>query len=65
MGPITIDSYATDYRRVNDVLVPFTVRAVIMGMQEVVQKYETIEFNVRLPEGIFAVPDEILALHQM
>ncbi|MCP4548121.1 MAG: outer membrane lipoprotein-sorting protein [bacterium] len=64
-GDITIDSYAGDYRNIDDVLVPFRTRAIIMGMQEIVQEYDRIEFNVQLPEGIFDLPQEILALRDM
>ncbi|MCP4293615.1 MAG: DUF620 domain-containing protein [bacterium] len=62
MGRITIDSFLSDYRDVEGLLVPFKARQVLMGMQEMIMTFETQEFDVEVPEGTFVMPDEIKAL---
>ncbi len=62
MGKISVEIYLSDYREVAGVLAAHNVRMILMGMQEMVMQIETIEFNVELPEDIFALPDEVQAL---
>lgn len=62
MGSITIVAYPMDYRDVGDVLVPFRNRTVMMGAQEMVMEFETVEFNVEIPEGTFDLPEGVQEL---
>jgi len=62
MGSVSVVSYPSDYRDVDGIKVPFSTRQVLMGMQEMVFNFESVEHNVELPAGIFDLPDEIKAL---
>ncbi|MBU2690808.1 MAG: hypothetical protein KJ970_07745 [Candidatus Eisenbacteria bacterium] len=62
MGAIKIENFPGDYREVNGVLMSYTSRQVLMGMQEMIFKSDKIEFNVDIPDSIFIVPDDITAL---
>lgn len=62
MGAIKMEGFYSDYRKTGDVLVPFTTRQILMGMQEISLTFESIEFNTDLPEGIFALPPEVSAV---
>lgn len=61
MGEIPVESFLGDYRKVDDLLLPYTVRVVVMG-QERLMTTESIEQNVDLPEDRFGLPEEIRAL---
>lgn len=61
MGEITADSYLTDYRRVNGVLVAFKVSTKVLGMTTTLA-IESLEFNQEIDPAVFAVPDDIRAL---
>ena len=62
MGTISMDSFPSDYRDVDGVLVPFVNKQVVMGVQELVITAETVEWDVEIPEGLFDLPEEIKAL---
>ena len=61
MGTIPVTSYVSDYREVDGVLMPFEIKAVVMG-QERVLITESIEHNVDLPAGRFELPQAIQTL---
>lgn len=64
MGEISMDAYPSDYREVGGLLVPFVAKQVLMGMQEMVITTETLEWNPEIPEGTFALPEDIKALQK-
>jgi len=61
MGSIPITSHVSDYRKVDGVLMPFKVKAVVMD-QERVLVTESVEHNVDLPADRFELPQAIQAL---
>ena len=61
MGVIPVETFLGDYRKVDDLLLPYAVRVVVMG-QERLMTTESIEQNVDLPEDRFGLPEEIRAL---
>jgi hypothetical protein len=61
MGVIPVETYLSDYRKIDGVLVPHVAKVVVMG-QERVMTTESVEQNVDLPEDRFDLPDEIRAL---
>jgi len=61
VGDQTVDSFATDYRKEGDVLMPHKIRQLV-GEQEVVISIESVTFNADIPADKFALPDEIKAL---
>lgn len=61
-GSISIVSSPSDYREVDGVKVPFSVKLVLMGAQELITTTDSIEFNVEIPEGTFDLPAEIQGL---
>ncbi len=62
MGDVSVESYPSDYRESDGVLIPFTTRQVIMGVQEILIKMEAVEWNKEIPEGTFDIPAEVQAL---
>ena len=62
MGEISIEAYPSDYRMADDILVPFKVRQVVMGVQEMVIQTDTLTWDVEIPEGLFDLPEDIKAL---
>ncbi len=62
MGVISMDIYPSDYRDVDGVTVPFQVRQILMGMQEITITTETLEWDPEIPEGTFDVPEDVMAL---
>ena len=62
MGVVSMEAYMTDYRETGGILVPFTSRQVLMGMQEIVFSFDSIEYDTELPDGIFDLPADIQAL---
>ena len=62
MGSISIVSNPSDYREVDGVKVPFSVKIVLMGAQEMTTTLDSVEFNVEIPEGLFDLPAEIQEL---
>jgi zinc protease len=61
MGEQTVSSFASDYRKEGDVLIPHKLKSSVAG-QEVVITFDSITFNSDIPESTFALPDEIKAL---
>ena len=61
IGSIPITSHVSDYRKVDGVLMPFKVKALIMD-QERVLITESVEHNVELPADRFALPAEIRSI---
>ncbi len=62
MGRITIDSTLSDYREVDGVKFAFHTRQIMMDIQEMIMKIESVETNVTIPDGTFDLPAEIQAL---
>ena len=58
MGLIPMEIFASDYKKVDGVLVPHKARVSVMG-QERIMTTDSIEHNVELPADCFAVPEEI------
>jgi hypothetical protein len=61
MGSIPIESYASDYKRVDGILMAHKVRVLAMGVERNMM-FESVEHNVKLPEDRFKLPAEIQAL---
>jgi outer membrane lipoprotein-sorting protein len=61
MGEQTVDSFATDYRKEGDVLMPHKIKQSAAG-QEITITFDSVTFNADIPADKFAVPDEIKAL---
>lgn len=61
MGTIPIESYASDYKSVDGILMAHKVRVLAMGMERLMT-FTSIEHNVKLPEDRFKLPEEIQAL---
>jgi zinc protease len=61
MGEQVVDSYATDYRKEGDVLVPHKIKQSVAS-QEIVINIDSVAFNVDIPADKFVLPDEIKAL---
>jgi len=62
MGSISIVANPSDYREVDGVKVPFSMKMVLMGAQEMTTTMDSVEFNVEIPEGTFDLPAEIREL---
>jgi len=61
MGDQTVDSFASDYRKEGEVLVPHKIKQSVAG-QEMVIHIDSVTFNAEIPADKFALPDEIRAL---
>jgi hypothetical protein len=61
MGEQVMDSYATDYRKEGDVLMPHKIKSNLAG-QEIVISVDSVVFDTEIPASKFALPDEIKAL---
>ncbi|HUB82679.1 MAG TPA: DUF620 domain-containing protein [Bryobacteraceae bacterium] len=61
MGEQTVDSFASDYRKEGDVLMPHKIKQVLAG-QEILITIDSVTFNADIPADKFAVPDDIKAL---
>lgn len=62
MGRMSVQSFFSDYRPVDGLLIPFRSRQILMGMQEMVFATDSIAQNVEIPPERFALPPEIQAL---
>jgi zinc protease len=62
MGSISIVTNPSDYREVDGVKVPFMIKTMLMGAQEMTMTMDSVEFNVEIPEGTFDLPGEIQEL---
>jgi len=63
MGSVSAEIFLSDYRKVADILAPFFTKTSFMG-QEMIMTFESVEANVKLPKGIFDLPEEIKALQK-
>ena len=61
MGEITVEGYASDYRKEGDLLVPHKMTQKTMG-QEFTINIDSVKPNADIPAERFAVPAEIQAL---
>lgn len=61
MGELPSESTISDYKKVDGVLIPHTVRQKVL-VQELVISIDKIEHNVKIPEERFAIPEEIKKL---
>jgi len=61
MGNFPIETYSSDYREVDGILVSYTSEVHVMGQVRSIT-VESIEHNVDLPEDRFEPPDEILEI---
>jgi outer membrane lipoprotein-sorting protein len=61
-GSVSVVTDLSDYREVDGVSVPFSIRLLLMGAQELTTTMDSVEFNVEIPEGTFDVPGEIQEL---
>jgi hypothetical protein len=55
MGEISVDSFPSDYKKVDGILIPFTVSQKVLT-QEIVMKMTDIKHNVDLPDDTFKRP---------
>jgi outer membrane lipoprotein-sorting protein len=61
MGEQTVDSFASDYRKEDDVLVAHKLKSTVAG-QEISFSIDSVTYNTEIPADKFALPDEIKAL---
>ncbi|HUI57794.1 MAG TPA: DUF620 domain-containing protein [Bryobacteraceae bacterium] len=61
MGEIEVESYASDYRKEGDLLMPHKMRQSAAG-QEFTMTVESVQYNPDIPKNRFDLPDEIKAL---
>jgi hypothetical protein len=61
LGNVQAESWISDYKKVDGILLPHKVRQKILT-QEVVMAFDKIEHNVKLPDNRFEVPEEIKKL---
>lgn len=61
MGSLPIEVLFSDYRKVDGILLPHTIRNRV-AMQEMVISVEKIEHNVEIPQDVFDPPPEIVEL---
>lgn len=62
MGTISVESFPSNYQDVDGILVAFTAKQVLMGMQELLIETASLEWDVEIPEGMFDVPEDVKAL---
>ena len=59
-GPLPIEVYPSDYRRVSGVLIPFTIRQIQRHpsgpTMDVLIRIQTVKTNVPVPDSVFAMP---------
>lgn len=61
MGEITVETYPSDYRKVDGILMPFVAKQKVLT-QEIVMTMKEVKHNVDLPADAFAVPDAVKEL---
>ncbi len=61
MGTIPFESYLSDYKQVDGVLLPHKVRVLVMGTERLITT-QSVEHNVKLPAGRFKLPEDVRAL---
>ncbi len=63
MGPITLQSYSSDYRDVDGIKTPFKVEQKLdTGMVLQIISMDKVEFNVDVPSDAFAIPEPVQKL---
>jgi hypothetical protein len=60
-GVLSAEVYLDDYRRVDGVLIPFSMRVVLAG-DERLHTRSSVKHNIEFPDDLFAVPPEIKEL---
>jgi zinc protease len=61
MGEQAVDSFATDYRKEGEILMPHKIKQNVAG-QELVINIDSVTFDPEIPADKFVLPDEIKAL---
>jgi outer membrane lipoprotein-sorting protein len=61
MGDQAVDSFASDYRKEGEILMPHKIKQSVAG-QEFTIIIDSVTFNSEIPADKFAIPDEIKAL---
>ena len=61
MGLIPVETYLSDYRDIGGLLTPCKLRVQVMGQDRVITM-DSIQYNVEIPDSVFALPDEVQAL---
>lgn len=61
MGTIPVESYLSDYKPVDGVVLPHKVRVIAMGVERIITTQST-EHNVKMPKDRFKLPAEVQAL---
>ncbi|MFQ5491717.1 MAG: S41 family peptidase, partial [Phycisphaerae bacterium] len=61
MGEVPVETYLSDFKKVDGLTIAHTLTQQAMGMEQVV-KVESIEHNVKIPPEKFELPSEIKAL---
>lgn len=61
MGTIPFESYASDYKRVDRILLPHKARVMVMGSERIMT-IESIKHNVEMPKDRFKLPEDIQTL---
>lgn len=61
MGTIPFESYLSDYKQVDGVLLPHKVRVLVMGTERFITT-QSVEHNVKLPADRFKLPEDVRAL---
>jgi hypothetical protein len=61
-GTVPIESYPSDYKPVNGILLAHKVKQVVAGVQQTLIVAEKIEHNVQMPKDRFDLPAEVRAL---
>ena len=59
MGEMLIESYPSEYKSVDGVMIPHKIRQVVAGIQEMFILTETVEHNTDIPAERFELPQEI------
>lgn len=58
-SPVVIDFYFGDYKEVDGIMTPFSVENKVGGESRGQGVYETIEYNVDVPDSIFVMPPPV------
>jgi len=62
MGRVTIEAFPGDYREQDGLTMSFSMRQVVMGMQEMTFTYDELSFQPQFPEGVFDLPEDVRIL---
>ena len=64
MGTIPLESYVSEYKKVDGVLLPHKARVVVMGTERLLTT-KSVEHNVEMPADRFKLPEDVQDLHDM